>query len=192
VNVLNHLGPSFIGVTQLPVTVLDDEVIQLDHAGIRAERFNLKRGGSEGLRHLSSMAQRLHELVGWHAELYVDLTELPDLYDTLIALPSVSIDHLGLSQSGLSVLINLVEKGVRVKATGFGRVDFDVKRALQDLYLANPTSLMFGKDLPSTRTPIPYSDNDLLLVIDALGEDGASDVLSRNAIDFYRPSKVLL
>lgn len=191
VNALNQLGPSFVGVAQLPVTVSDDEIIQLDHSGVRAIRFNLKRGGSEGLRHLSSMAQRLHEIVGWHVELYVDSNELPDLYDTLIALPSVSIDHLGLSQSGLSVLIKLVEKGVRVKATGFGRVDFDVKRALQDLYSANPTSLMFGTDLPSTRAPIPYSDNDFLLVIDALGEDGASDVLSRNAIDFYRPSKVL-
>ena len=87
------------------------------------------------------------------------------------------------------MLIKLVEKGVRVKATGFGRVDFDVKRALQDLYSANPTSLMFGTDLPSTRAPIPYSDNDLLLVIDALGESEAGDVLSRNSINFYKPQQ---
>lgn len=189
VNALNKLGPSFVGVAQLPVTVSDDEVIQLDHAGVRAVRFNLKRGGSEDLRHLSSMAKRLYELAGWHVELYVDSSDLPELYDTLIGLPSVSIDHLGLSQSGLSLLIKLVEKGVRVKATGFGRVNFDVKRTLQDLYSANPTSLMFGTDLPSTRAPIPYTDNDFLLVVDALGESDAVDVLSRNAIDFFRPSK---
>jgi len=189
VNALNKLGPSFVGVAQLPVTVSDDEVIQLDRAGVRAVRFNLKRGGSEGLRHLSSMAQRLYELAGWHVELYVDSTDLPELYDILIGLPSVSIDHLGLSQSGLSLLLKLVEKGVRVKATGFGRVNFDVKRTLQDLYSANPGSLMFGTDLPSTRAPIPYTDNDFLLVVDALGESDAANVLSRNAIDFYRPSK---
>jgi predicted TIM-barrel fold metal-dependent hydrolase len=189
VNALSKLGPSFVGVAQLPVTVSDDEVIQLDRAGVRAVRFNLKRGGSEDLRHLSSMAQRLYELAGWHVELYVDSTDLPELYDTLIGLPSVSIDHLGLSQSGLSLLLKLVEKGVRVKATGFGRVNFDVKRTLQDLYSANPISLMFGTDLPSTRAPIPYTDNDFLLVVDALGESDAANVLSRNAIDFYRPSK---
>ena len=46
---------------------------------------------------------------------------------------------------------------------------------------------MFGTDLPSTRAPRPYNDHDFLLVIDALGFDGATDVLSRNAIDFYQP-----
>ena len=137
--------------------------------------------------HLSSMAQRVYELVGWHVELYVDSKDLPDLYDTLIALPSVSIDHLGLSQSGLGLLTKLAEKGVKVKATGFGRADFDVKCALQDLYSANPTSLIFGTDLPSTRAPIPYSNEDFLLVVDILGEEGARDVLSRNAINFYNP-----
>lgn len=188
-NALEKLGPSFVGVTQLPVTVSDDEIIQLNHTGVRAIRFNLKRGGSAEVIHLSSMAQRVYELVGWHVELYVDSKDLPDLYDTLIALPSVSIDHLGLSQSGLGLLTKLAEKGVKVKATGFGRVDFEVKCALQDLYSANPASLMFGTDLPSTRAPIPYSNEDFLLVADALGEVGARDVLSRNAIDFYKPQR---
>jgi predicted TIM-barrel fold metal-dependent hydrolase len=189
VDALAKLGPSFVGVTQLPVTVSDDEIIQLNNAGVRAVRFNLKRGGSEEIGHLTTMAKRVYELVGWHIELYVDSKELPDLYDTLIALPSVSIDHLGLSQAGLGLLIKLAENGVRVKATGFGRVDFDVKCALKDLYAANPTSLIFGTDLPSTRAPTPYSDNDFLLVIEALGEGGARDVLSRNALNFYNPQK---
>lgn len=191
VTVLEKLGPSFVGVTQLPVTVSDDEIIRLNHAGVRAVRFNLKRGGSAEVSHLSSMAQRVYELVGWHVELYVDSKDLPDLYDMLITLPFVSIDHLGLSQSGSGLLTKLAEKGVRVKATGFGRVDFDVKNALQSLYSANPSSLLFGTDLPSTRAPIPYSDKDFLLVIDTLGEDGARDVLSRNAINFYKPQQKL-
>ena len=191
VDALEKLGSSFVGVTQLPATVSDHEIIQLDNSGVRAVRFNLKRGGSEEIGHLSSMAKRVYELVGWHVELYVDSRELLSLYDTLIELPSVSIDHLGLSKSGLRFLTKLVEKGVRVKATGFGRVDFEVKSALQNLYSANPKSLMFGTDLPSTRAPSPYSDNDFLLVIDALGLDGARDVLSRNAIDFYKPRKTV-
>lgn len=183
---LKLFGPSFVGVTQLPVTVTDDEIIQLNKHGVRAVRFNLRRGGSEDVSRLSLMAKRVHELAGWHIELYVDSKDLPDLYDTLIQLPLVSIDHLGLSKSGLTLLTKLVEKGIRVKATGFSRVDFDVSSALKQLYSTNPKSLMFGTDLPSTRAPCPYIDNDFMLVVDTLGLDGAKDVLSRNAIEFYK------
>ena len=40
----------------------------------------------------------------------MDSKELPDLYDALIELPTISIDHFGLSKSGLSLLIQLAEK----------------------------------------------------------------------------------
>ncbi|OUR64985.1 2-pyrone-4,6-dicarboxylate hydrolase [Methylophaga sp. 42_25_T18] len=184
---LEKLGPAFVGVTQLPATVSDDEIIQLNECGVRAVRFNLKRGGSEEIAHLSSLAKRVYEIANWHVELYVDASELSGLYDTLIKLPAVSIDHLGLSKSGLKTLLKLVEKGVHVKATGFSRVGFDVKTALNDLYSANPNSLMFGTDLPSTRAPKPYSDNDLLLVVDTFDSEAANRVLSSNAIEFYKP-----
>lgn len=184
---LARLGPSFVGVTQLPVAVSDAELLALDEAGVRAVRFNLKRGGSEGVAQLEAMARRVYGVVGWHVELYVDSRELPDLYQTLVSLPAVSIDHLGLSGEGSGVLRRLAERGVRVKATGFGRVDFDVRTALKELYAANPASLMFGTDLPSTRAPRPYSDEDLLLVVETLGEEGARRVLHDNAVAFYRP-----
>jgi predicted TIM-barrel fold metal-dependent hydrolase len=187
IDALKTLGPSFVGVTQLPVTVSDEEIIQLNECGVRAVRFNLKRGGSEEIAHLSSMARKVHETANWHAEQYVDASELPDLYDTLIELPSVSIDHLGLCKTGLKTLLKLVEKDIRVKATGFGRVEFDVKTVLKDLYSANPNSLMFGSDLPSTRAPKPYSDNDYLLILDTFDSDAANKVLSKNAIEFYKP-----
>lgn len=136
------------------------------------------------------MARRVHELVGWHVELYVDSKELADLYETLTALPAVSIDHLGLSKEGFPTLLKLAEKSVRVKATGFGRVDFDVRSALHDLCSANPKSLMFGTDLPSTRAPRPYRDEDYTLVLETLGEKNAAKVFYENAIDFYKPRKV--
>ncbi len=185
---LHQLGTTYIGVTQLPATVTNDQIAHLNNQGIRAIRFNLKRGGSEKVANLHSMAKRVYEVAGWHTELYVDTKELPDLYETLIALPAVSIDHLGLSRSGQKLLLKLVEKGVRVKATGFSRVDFDVKDALKALYSANPKSLLFGTDLPSTRAPRPYSDNDLRLVIDTLGPEAAKNILSKNALEFYRLS----
>ncbi len=183
---LHKLGPSFVGVTQLPATVTDSELLALDKAGVRALRFNLKRGGSETVKHLESFANRVHELVGWHVELYVDSADLPDLHHILVRLPAVSIDHLGLSREGFATLLALVERGIRVKATGFGRVNFPVQAALRDICAANPNALMFGTDLPSTRAPRPYSDDDLTLIVDALGEKMAQHVLHDNAVAFYR------
>ena len=187
VDALQRLGPAFVGVTQLPVGVSDEELRELHGYGVRAVRFNLKRGGSEDVIHLDGMARRIHELLGWHVELYADARELPDLFDTLVALPAVVIDHLGLSKEGLPHLLWLAERGIRVKASGFGRVDFDVRSAIKSLYAANPAALMFGTDLPSTRAARPYSDRDFQLVIDTLGDQAARRVLFENALDFYQP-----
>jgi predicted TIM-barrel fold metal-dependent hydrolase len=186
---LHTLGPLFVGVTQLPSTVSDQEILDLDSAGVRAVRFNLKRGGSEDVRHLDMMANRVHELAGWHVELYVDSQELNDLFGTLATLPAVSIDHLGLAREGFGTVLKLAECGVRVKVTGFGRVDFDVPTALRELYAANPGALMFGTDLPSTRAPRPYSDGDFLLVAETLGDDAARAVFFDNAAEFYRVAR---
>jgi len=183
---LHTLGPQFVGVTQLPATVSDQEILDLDGAGVRAVRFNLKRGGSEDVQHLDAMARRVHELAGWHVELYVDSRELDGLFETLAALPTASIDHLGLAKEGFGTLLRLSERGVRVKATGFGRVDFDVPTALRQLHAANPKALMFGTDLPSTRAPSPYRDDDFLLVAETLGDDAARAVFFDNAAEFYR------
>ncbi len=186
VQALQDLGPTFVGVTQIPHHTKDDDIQALHAAGVRAVRFNLKRGGSEDVRHLDRLARRVHELVGWHSELYVDSRELPELYETLVRLPAVSIDHLGLSQAEFGTLMKLAEAGVRVKATGFGRIDFDLDNALRSLYSANPSALMFGTDLPSTRAPRAYQDEDFSRVIDCLGEEAARRVMCENAMQFYR------
>jgi predicted TIM-barrel fold metal-dependent hydrolase len=128
----------------------------------------------------------VHALLGWHVELYADAADLEELADLLITLPAVSVDHLGLSRRGLPTLLRLVEQGVRVKATGFGRVDFDVASALRALCAADPHALMFGTDLPSTRAPRPYRDDDVALVVNTLGNIQAARVLSGNARAWYR------
>ena len=92
---LEELGPGFVGVTQLPATVSDEEVLSLNDAGVRGVRFNLKRGGSESLDNLETFARRLHDLAGWHIELYVDSRELKDIHSILASLPSVSITIIG-------------------------------------------------------------------------------------------------
>ncbi|MEE9214468.1 MAG: amidohydrolase family protein [Thermodesulfobacteriota bacterium] len=184
---LHKLGPDFVGVTQLPASVSDEEIIELDVIGVRAIRFNVVRGGSESIDHLETLAKRINDIAGWHVELYIDSSGLSDLFDIISRLPSVSIDHLGLSEKGFRVLLGLVERGVRVKATGFGRVDFDIAHAIKEICQANPDSLMFGTDLPSTRAPRPFCKEDLLLVAESLDEELLQKVLYKNAISFSRP-----
>ncbi len=187
INALQTLGKSYVGVTQLPSSVSDDEILRLNQLGVKAIRFNLRRGGSEEVSHLSVMAKRVYEIANWHIELYVDSSNIKSLLPTLLDLPAVSIDHIGLSKEGFRDLLKLVEKGVRVKATGFSRVNFDIGSALKDIYKANPAALMFGSDLPSTRAPHPYSDQDFILVEETLGEVAAKKVFSENAFEFYQP-----
>ena len=185
VEALRRLGPGFAGVTQLPATASDGEILALHRAGVRAVRFNLKRGGSEDLGQLERMARRVHDLAGWHVELYVDGRELPALSERIVALPRVSIDHLGLVREGLEPLLRLVERGVRVKATGFGRLDFEAGEVVRQLFELNAEALMFGTDLPSTRAPRAYRDEDFERVLDVLGEAGAAKVFFDNACKWY-------
>lgn len=183
---LKQLGPDYVGVTQVPASIGDAELLELNAAGVRAVRFNLKRGGSEHADQLERMAKRVFELAGWHVELYVDSRELGELSTLLHRLPAASIDHLGLSRDGLPALLRLAEAGVRIKACGFGRVDFDVVPALRDIDAANPHALMFGSDLPSTRAPRPFAPTDIDLIGEALDSDGLQRALWRNARAFYR------
>jgi predicted TIM-barrel fold metal-dependent hydrolase len=188
---LERLGPGFVGVTQLPASVSDEELIRLDAAGVRALRFNVKRGGSAPINELVRMARRVYELVHWHTELYIDAAELGHLFATLLELPKISIDHLGLSKAGLPTLLRLVERGVRTKATGFGRVDFEVAPVLKELVAANPEAVMFGTDLPSTRAPRPFDASDIRLIVESVGESLARRLLYDNAAAFYRPRAAL-
>lgn len=184
---LDQLGAGFVGVAQLPVTVTDEQVLALSRAGVRAVRVNVRRGGSQTLKNLDTLARRVHELAGWHTEIYIDAADLADLGAVIGALPKVSIDHLGLSKAGLPNLMRLAEQGVYVKATGFGRGDLDVPATLRALATVHPTGLMAGTDLPCTRAPVPFADADLSLITEVLGENLAAAVLHDNARAFYLP-----
>jgi predicted TIM-barrel fold metal-dependent hydrolase len=182
---LKQMGPSFCGVTQLPFTVTDEEILHLHEQGVKALRFNVKRGGSEDLSKLDYFARRVYELAGWHSELYIDAKELPEIAPTIEKLPAISIDHLGLSEEGMPHLFKMVEKGVRVKATGFGRVELNIEHALTSIYEINPDALMFGTDLPSTRAKRPFQYSDVELIQQLFDEQAADKILYTNALKWY-------
>ncbi|MCB1754789.1 MAG: amidohydrolase family protein [Gammaproteobacteria bacterium] len=185
VEALRRLGAGFVGVAQVPLEVDDETLARLNRAGVRGVRFNLYRGKRDTLSNLQDFALRVYERYGWHAEFYLDAANLDDLTGLLTGLPKVSIDHLGLSGKGLPDLLRLAEHGVRVKATGFGRVNFDVAAALKQLWQCNPEALMFGTDLPSTRAPRAFQAADITLISEALGDEAAARVLRDNALAFY-------
>jgi len=185
INALALLGDEFVGVTQLPVDVTDEEILSLNKQGIRAVRFNVRRGGSESISELSYFADRVYELVKWHVELYADHNALIALKSKLCKLSAVSIDHLGLDKSGVPLLKEFAAQGVKVKATGFGRVDFDALDFVKALHKINPEALMFGTDLPSTRAPMPFEDEHLYDLQICLGEKATEQVCWVNARKFY-------
>lgn len=185
IDALQTLGEKFVGVTQLPHDTSDERIIELSKLGVRALRFNMNRGGSEDLSRLDYFSRRVHELVNWHTELYINSRDLTEIEEKVAKLPAVSVDHLGLSKEGFPTLLSLVEKGIKVKATGFGRIDFDAAEAIQIIYSINPDALMFGTDLPSTRAKVPFQHSDVSLIYQALEEDQAENVLYRNALKWY-------
>lgn len=187
IEALRALGPGFVGVTQLPADADDARILDLDRAGVRAVRFNVARGGSADLDDLERLARRVHELAGWHAEFYIDARSIDEtLSRRIAALPAASIDHLGMHEDGLPALLRLVECGVKVKATGFGRVQLDPAAASRAVLDVDPTALMVGTDLPSTRAPRPFRDTDLALLRAVLDPSEVDAVLWGNAAAFYR------
>ena len=183
---LKTLGANYVGVTQLPESVTDAELTELHKAGVRAVRFNINRMGKTHLRYMEKMAQRVFDKIGWHIELYIESNELSELITTLVKMPLVCIDHLGLSKAGFKQLLKLAEQGAYIKASGFGRVDFDVVNAMQELYSVNPNCLMFGTDLPSTRARRPFQFSDIDLVLDNFSKLDAEKILYKNAMTLYK------
>jgi len=185
---LAKFGPTFVGVAQLPADIPDAEIRALDTIGVRGVRFNMVRGGSAGIEDLDRVARRVYDLARWHVELYADAKDLEPVFDTVARLPAISIAHLGLSTEGLPTLLRLVERGMKVKATGFGRIDMDVPAAIKALIKANPDCLMFGSDLPSQRARRPFEPADIDLIRSSIDPGLERKVFYENAAAFYRPA----
>jgi predicted TIM-barrel fold metal-dependent hydrolase len=183
---LPRLGAGWAGVTQIPADLPDEEIRRLAGIGVRALRFNLFRGNIASVDDIAALARRAHAVAGWHAELYADAAALKPHVAVLAKLPQLSIDHLGMTEAGLPVLLELVDAGCKVKATGFGRVQLDVPKALEAIARRSPSALVFGTDIPSTRAKRPFEPADIDLVERVLGADLAKCAFWDNPLALYR------
>jgi len=180
------LGPQWVGVTQVPTSITDQEVLELTKLRVRALRFNIFRGRVDSVDEIVSFANRVHQLGNWHAEIYADTAALAPHVAKLSKLPKIVIDHLGMTEKGLPVLLDLVDAGACVKATGFGRVNMNVPKMLEAVARRSPNALVFGTDLPSTRAKRPFDVRDITLIKDVLGKSLSDLVFWNNPRNLYR------
>jgi predicted TIM-barrel fold metal-dependent hydrolase len=188
------LGCGFVGVAQLPPQTGAAAIRDLDAAGVRALRFNLHRGMQTDWAALERLAHLAFDTAGWHAELYLGAAALQALESRLATLPAIVIDHLGLERAAQLAVLRLIDgqhpgRRVHVKASGFGRLDFDPAPVLAAIASADSRALVFGTDLPSTRAPRPFAPADLDLLCAALADDELiRATLWHNARQLYRLS----
>jgi predicted TIM-barrel fold metal-dependent hydrolase len=184
---LPQLGPRWVGITQVPPDISDTEIANLTSIRVRGLRFNVFRGRIDSVDDIVALATRAHRVGRWHAEIYADAAALKPHVAKLSKLPQIVIDHMGMTEQGLPVILDLVDSGAKIKVTGFGRVNMNVPKALELIAARNPNALMFGTDLPSTRAKRPFEPADIQLVRDVLGPTFSEKVLWSNAIGLYRP-----
>ncbi|GJM29254.1 MAG: 2-pyrone-4,6-dicarboxylate hydrolase [Cyclobacteriaceae bacterium] len=185
IHTLEALGDNYFGVANIPLDLDDFELDRLNRAGVRAIRANLKRGGPEQVKNLKYLSKKLYDQFDWHTELYIESESLDGLMSVLKTLPAFSIDHLGLTKARLDDVYRCVELGAKVKSTGFGRIDFDPIPVMKKIMEINPTALLFGTDLPSTRAKVPFSERDIELIEQNFEIDEQRQIFYKNAISWY-------
>lgn len=177
----------FVGIINLDLKADNKQILALNDIGITGARFNIFRGNSTSIDNLVDIAKRLYDLVGWHVEVQINPEQLGTIKSKLLKIPRLSIDHVGLRESGLEHLYELASAGVKIKASGFGRLDFDPMEPLKKLYQINENCLMFGTDLPSTRVAPEkvFSQKDIKKLLSIFSNDELEKVMYKNAYNWY-------
>ncbi len=159
------LGDRARGVAVIANSTSEAQLQEMHHAGVRGVRLNLETGGMHdpvaAARQLEGLARRVAPL-GWHVQLYTNLTVLAGLADVIGALEQpVVLDHfcgaqaaLGTEQPHFDVLLDLARQGrAYVKLSAPHRISkledcADAAALAQALIAANPQRMLWGSDWP--------------------------------------------
>ena len=97
VDALRHSNGSARGVAVVTPDIGEEELREMDAAGVRAVRFNFLKRLVDALPRddLLRVAEKVAAL-GWHIVIYFEAEDLPGLYDFFTSLPTVVVvDHMG-------------------------------------------------------------------------------------------------
>ena len=193
------------GVAVIDETISDDEIAQLDRAGIRGIRLNLvdvaSPSGDMPLEIARRLADRIAPL-GWHTEFLVHVDDYPN-FDAMFAdFPTdIVLGHLGymrpdkdIADPGFRALLRLMQGGrCWVKLTGPYRISSGdlpypgVTETAHALIDGAPDRIVWGSDWPHVMVskPMPNDGNlcDLLA-------DWAPDAAIRQKILVDNPARL--
>lgn len=195
------------GVAVVDEDIADEELKQLNDAGVRGVRVNIvdvkdRKPGTLPLESLSKIARRIAPL-NWHMELLMHADEFPDLDRAFAEFPvEIVLGHLGYmnigkapDDPGFQGLLRLVKSGrAWVKLTGPYRITAaplpypDTVPCAKALLDANRERVIWGTDWPHVmlkgRMP---NDGDLADVLSDWIPDAAlrEQVLVRNPAKLY-------
>ncbi|WP_426959360.1 amidohydrolase family protein [Muricoccus radiodurans] len=167
---LRRLGPARArGVAVIDDATPDITLREMDAAGVRGVRLNLHTAGRddpEAARTLLVKTARRIAPLGWHVQVYTDLSVIAALHDDALALPTdLVVDHfgraegrLGPSQPGFEALLSLVRAGrAYVKLSAAHRLSDapdseDMAPIARALIAANPARMLWATDWPHSGT----------------------------------------
>lgn len=165
VDALRTIGDHARGVAVINEKTSNAELIVMHAAGVRGVRLNLETGGVNdpvfAAKQLRWASARIASL-GWHLQIFTNLTVLASLRDEIRELPApLVVDHfcrsqaaLGTGQPHFGVLLDLVQKGnVWVKLSAPQRISnvpdcADAGVIAKALIDANPDRMLWGSDWP--------------------------------------------
>jgi predicted TIM-barrel fold metal-dependent hydrolase len=173
---LSSLGDRARGVVVLSGAETRGQLEEMHAAGVRGVRLNLESDGTPADAALLARLERTAEAIaplGWHVQLFTNLTVVALLAAKAPALPAALVfDHfalarpaLGAGQPGFDALVGLVESGrAYVKLSAPHRLkdnDADAVAAVARLLAsAGPAQVLWGTDWPHTpQLPLNLGDD---------------------------------
>jgi 2-pyrone-4,6-dicarboxylate lactonase len=179
------------GVANVDETFSDRDLADLAAAGITGCRFTFlpRLGAMPDMASFDRIVERIAPL-GWHVDLYIPASLIPDLRPRLTRLPiPYVIDHmgvvdasLGLDQPALVALLDLARLDDKcwVKVTCPERISragppfHDVVPIGRALVEAAPDRVLWGTDWPHPNVPVMPDDGDLVDLVPLYAPDPAT------------------
>jgi predicted TIM-barrel fold metal-dependent hydrolase len=196
------------GVAVIDAATDHGELKRMADAGVRGLRFNhlfrngqLAFKGGAGIDQFAQLERTMADL-GWHAQLWIDCNDLPQLWPKLRSSPvPIVIDHmgridasLGLAYPGFEFLLRLLADGnIWVKLSAPYRASNsaprypEVRPFHQALLSANPERCLWGLNWPHVSWAEPMPNDGALL---DLFEDWTPQAKMRHQILVNNPANL--